>query len=285
MNLTCGKGRAFTLIELLIVITIIAILASMLLPALAKAKSKGQGISCLNNTKQVMLAWHMYADENNDKLCQNTSGSTPVGTPVGTTPNWVGGYLDFKPANADNTNVTKLVDPGWASLVRYNKNPLIYKCPADKSVVNGKPRVRSIAMSQAVGTLLNGQPVYGEWLTGNLVAAYSTWRTYGTLASIQNPSPANLWVITDEHPDSINDAGLAVECGNAQGVRIVDFPASFHVGACGFAFADGHSEIHKWVGTKIRPPATYTATMPLNVDAGDSVADVVWLQQRTSAQQ
>jgi prepilin-type processing-associated H-X9-DG protein len=88
----------------------------------------------------------------------------------------------------------------------------------------------------------------------------------------------------DEHPDSINDAQLGWECGlTGSAARIVDCPASYHDGACGIVFADGHSEIHKWRGTKIRPPITYTATYIANSPAGDSVADVTWLQERTSA--
>jgi len=139
-------------------------------------------------------------------------------------------------------------------------------------------------MSQAVGTKTNGTPVTGPWLPGPLDWNQSTWRTYRRFSDITAPAPDHLWVIMDEHPDSINDAQLGWECGlTGASSRIVDCPASFHAGACGIAFADGHSEIHKWRGTRIRPAPTYTGTLPANVPADDSVQDVAWLQERTSA--
>ena len=138
-------------------------------------------------------------------------------------------------------------------------------------------------MSQAVGTKLDGSAVTGPWLPGPLDWSQNTWRTYAKFSDITAPKPDHLWVVMDEHPDSINDAQLGWECGlTGSDARIVDCPASYHAGACGIAFADGHSEIHHWRGSKIKPPITYTGTLPANVPAGDSVQDVVWLQERTS---
>src|SRR5687767_2193784 len=139
---------AFTLIELLVVIAIIAVLASMLLPALAKSKTKAQGIKCLSNLKQLQLAWHLYADDNNDRI--TSSGYTRPVEPTA----WVDGWLDFNPATTDNTNTAILKDPNKSKFAKYLTAVDIYNCPADNSMVTIRGakhrRVRSMGMSQAL---------------------------------------------------------------------------------------------------------------------------------------
>ncbi len=259
--------RGFTLIELLVVIAIIAILAAMLLPALSKAKTKSQGISCMNNLRQLMLGWKMYPDDHGDLLL--ASLDVPAAEKR---VRWVTGNLNFDTGNPNNTDVT--LDIQKSPLMPYiGKNSFaIWKCPADQAVIKSRsgvlPRVRSNSMSQVFDV--------GSWLPG------ATYRVYGKPSLIVNP--AKTFVFVDEHPDSINDGAFAVQMAepNATSARIIDFPASYHNGACGFSFADGHSEIHKWRGSKIKAPVAYTGTMGLNVDAGDSAGDVKWMSSVTT---
>jgi prepilin-type N-terminal cleavage/methylation domain-containing protein/prepilin-type processing-associated H-X9-DG protein len=277
-----ARREAFTLIELLVVIAFLAILAALLLPALNRAKIKAQGIQCMSNTRQLMIAWQIYATDNDDYFPPNEDNYA-----VG---NWVAGLMNFDGGNIANYTTDFLLNPRYARLGPYTKSAGIYKCPADRSAVSigGQtfPRVRSVAMNQAVGTLIGPPPrsVDGPWLDGiHDNPRNDNWRTYGKSSDIVRPPPVMLWVIVDEHPDSINDGALGVECALTNGeARIVDFPASYHAGACGFAYADGHSEIHKWRDPRTMPPITYTGNLPLDVPSPNN-PDVAWLQARTSA--
>jgi prepilin-type N-terminal cleavage/methylation domain-containing protein/prepilin-type processing-associated H-X9-DG protein len=257
------RTSGFTLIELLVVIAIIAILASMLLPALGKAKVKAQAIQCMNNQKQLTLAWIMYADDHDDKVPPNASGSMSRG-------GWVDGSLDFNAGNTDNTNTLFLVN---AKIGPYTKSIGIYKCPADiyNCVIRGAsmPRVRSVAMNSFIGVLEAG---YGQRQT---LPCY----IYLKMSDIKRPSPSLLWVFVDEHPDSINDGWLTDTWPGGAGWG--DLPASYHAGSCGIGFADGHAEIHKW-----KDPGTLQPVRKNNdrsLWSGSALNDTRWFLERSTA--
>ena len=261
-----SRQKGFTLIELLVVIAIIAILAALLLPALARAKQKAHAVMCMSNNKQLMLAWRMYGEDNNDRVvaAMNVSETNR--------PNWFTGTLDYNGANASNWDINQdmVKGPLW---VYTGKSKAIFKCPADQATVTvgteKRPRVRSNSMSQVFGS--------GEWLDYNINAKQNVWRTYEKLSEIVSPSKT--WVLMDEHPDSLNDAALAVSCTDADttNAKIIDYPANYHAGASGMSYSDGHAEIHKWRGNKIKNATIqYNNYLALNVSAGDSWRDVSW---------
>ena len=261
-----ANSGGFTLNELIVVVAVIALLALVRLPALGYHKATGRGFGCLNNLRQLTLGWLMYAEDNQGRVVPNLDGQSIL---TGTNA-WVRGSMDYYSNNPDNTNTLNLVDARYTPLGPYTKRPELYRCPEDQSGVRvgGRfyPRVRSYSMSSAMG---RQGPDF--WLPT------PRYRTFQKLSDIVRPAPGQCWVLMDEHPDSINDAGFF----NPRSASWIDQPATYHNGAAGLAFADGHSEVHKWTGS-LKAPRAQKIKITTSVDAPSRVGDpdIRWLSYR-----
>jgi prepilin-type N-terminal cleavage/methylation domain-containing protein/prepilin-type processing-associated H-X9-DG protein len=271
--------EGFTLIELLVVIAIIAVLAALLLPALGRAKSKAQGVQCMNNNRQLMLAWRMYIDDARDRLPNSKGGPYQ----------WMSGQMDYNTGNPSNWDpkVDIMVSPLWPYC---GKNAKIFKCPADRSVVIVRgvtyPRVRSLGMLNWVGGRgdANGNPAAMNWSNTTLGSSAGECRVYYKTSDFINPGPAGTFVFVDEPSDRVNDGFFVtqMETYPTSTDTICDFPAQYHAGGAGFSFADGHALIKVWKTALLLTPDQPDVVLPYPTPLSGFNQDVSWLQDHAT---
>jgi prepilin-type processing-associated H-X9-DG protein len=266
-------------------------LAALLLPVISKTKQKGQGVYCLNNGKQLMIALTLYASDYHDCFPPNPDdGNTIPGH------NWCSGQGGR--GQKDEFNPDLIKDPNRCLVAVYLKEPSVFHCPGDRR--SGKyqgadpfyigkivPAARSFSMSQAVGTIClafdinrkhEGAPTLSPnapWLNNQQNHRRDTpWRTYGKFSGIGDPGPSMLWILVDEDANDLNDAAFAFGMEHPQWF---DVPGTYHNGGCGFAFADGHSESHKWRSPSPKKGRRAPVANP------EDLKDWSWMRERTSA--
>jgi prepilin-type N-terminal cleavage/methylation domain-containing protein/prepilin-type processing-associated H-X9-DG protein len=220
-----SRVRGFSLIELLVVMAVIAVLAGLLLPSLSSAQAKGRQVACLNNLRQLQLAWTMYLGDHNNTMPENKMTGTGLLGCVSTTNSWVTGNAQ---ASADPV----LLKQG--SIYSYTPNTQVYRCPADRSTIfdASTPRERSYSMDAYLNGGLDVR-IYGGYLTGNVIR-------YSDLL----PSPSKVFVLLDETQAVIDDGVFLLYRDPA------DFwqngPSHRHSQGANLSFADGHCERWKW---------------------------------------
>jgi prepilin-type N-terminal cleavage/methylation domain-containing protein/prepilin-type processing-associated H-X9-DG protein len=268
----CVNARAaFTLTEVIVVVAILAALAAVFLPKLSRAEGRSAGLACANNLKRLQTGWLMYSTDNTDKLPLNgglgsvvVDAALPEAQEGGSKSSWVQGRVDRQPSAAN----TALIRVGL--LYRYVNDLAVYKCPADVPGVRGFPTVRSVSMNCWMN------PIESWNISGGNYPALI--REFRKQADILAHGPAMAWVFIDENPWGIDDGYFV--CDPSKPIWI-NVPASWHEGAGGLSFADGHVELKRWRDSHVLNCISSPSGGGLMPEAG--VGDLKWLQERSSS--
>lgn len=261
-----GRWSGFTLIELLVVLGIIGVLVALLLPTLARSRVRATTPVCLNNFKQLQLAWLLYAWDNEDRLPPNPSG---IFSNIPTLAAWVDGWMGYSKAGGaratDATNTALLLERRPGRISPYLRTAGVYKCPADRqlAICDGRPvsRVRTCAMNAFVD---------GDGATDK------NSRDFTRLSSIRQPPPERLFVFIDVHEDSLDHIQF-IPTPHWQISMQVDLPASRHIASCPVSFADGHAIIKRWKDPRTLRKVTGQRTFVENTGRSDNNEDIRWL--------
>ncbi len=228
--------QGFTLLELLVVISIVVVVAGMLMSALNRTKNNALRFSCMDNLRQLQIAWGMYIEDNEDRMPLNQAGSLAFNSKIGprsSTNSWVSG----------NPREDKFADGiKLGTLYPYLKNVDVYKCPLDSSRVSGYPnleRTRSYAMSAYLGGD-NGD---------------TDSRVKVKLSELAEPGPSQTFVFIEEHENSLWGAGFTVLTPTQAALLSKagisgSTPSDLHERGCHLTFADSHVEFWKWYSPK-----------------------------------
>jgi len=249
----CPRGSrnvGFTRADVLGLLSALSLLALLLIGTGSVTRSTTEAVACLSHHRHLIRAWSEHAQDNQLLLREG----------------W-GGYLNWEPESG-NTNVTTVLTPGFRPYV--GSDAAVFRCPSDRFVSRlqlrrgWRHRLRTVSMNAHVGT--SGRTVWGE-----------PFPTYNRIDDFTEPSET--FVFAEEHPGSINDASFATDPNGARrpiSARLIDIPASFHARGANFGFADGHAELHRWVGPRVVQSVEAGVYLTLNVAARND-PDAIWL--------